>query len=68
MSVTYTIKGWKIVVNNIWHFKWLYYLGYTPLLKAASGGKTETVKFLVSKGSSLDQKSNHGMISKISWE
>ena len=45
------------------YFKWLYYLGFTPLLDAARGGKTETVKFLLSIGSSLEEKSNYGKFS-----
>ena len=39
------------------YFKWLYCLGHTPLLNAASSGKIEIVKLLVSKGSSLEEKS-----------
>ena len=37
-----------------------YCLGRTPLLSAARSGKIETVKFLASKGSSLEEKDNHG--------
>ena len=40
--------------------KGLYCLGRTPLLVAASFGRIETVKFLVTKGSSLEEKSDHG--------
>ena len=38
----------------------LHYLGYTPLLMAARYGRTELVEFLISNGSSLEEKSNHG--------
>ena len=34
--------------------------GSTPLLNTAYSGKIESVKFLVSKGSSLEEKKNYG--------
>ena len=69
----YTRNDWKIVLNvEIFGISndYIYYIDYTPLLKAAFDGRTETVKFLVSKGSSLEEKNNKGnlnIISKISW-
>ena len=35
-------------------------VGYTPLLLAAQNGRTEIIEFLVSKGSSLEEKSDNG--------
>ena len=42
------------------YFELLYCLGKTPLLNAAYSGRLETVKFLVSKGSSLEEKDKNG--------
>ena len=38
----------------------LYCLGQTPLLRAAYSGRIKTVKFLVSKESSLEEKDKYG--------
>ena len=48
-----------MLLNNN-HFEWLYCLGSTPLLYAAYSGKIETVKLLISKRSSVEEKNDHG--------
>ena len=56
----YMLESLFILEKKIWYFKWLYCLGQTPLLIAVYSGKIETVKFLVSKGSSLEEKDKYG--------